>query len=1083
MLSYAWRGGETDTGVVFRSRGVPSEGAGGALSASGCLLSRHGGGAELGGAGKSRRDIQHQQQHQQQQQQQLVPTSGSGLRQLASSFVPLVLDEGAVVSLSSPPPPPPMTAAPTGNLNSGKNHSTAWRCAPADLTADFVVGFSSKNTPSAAAGFPLPTEASSATGTGQGEEAAGALRYVVLACQEDVDRAVAEALVGPDVAPPPGWHKTTAVGEGGGGVLGGVEEQMRAVSNLLAPVLVRPVAAARCRLGVSAPAGGVVLHGVAGAGKTALALATARRLRESYLSMAGTEAVSCRDLQGRKMADILGALEEAFSSARRHAPSLLVLDDLDKIAPAEGDEGAGAFNAQAARIAERLEDLLAQASGGTAAVGVLATVGSVAALNPRLTRSGMLDAQVEIPPPRPAARASMLKSLLRGLGAAGCAAAAESHVSGGRGTFKGCQLHVAKEALEEEDDGDGDDDDDDGGIDWEYLSSKTEGCQARDLAKLVKRAVLNSALRRMKEAETEVTISSALAVPSARKHQHRRRQRTALSPSRVAINGGTVRVEGGDCGKGGHDGSTLNGDAPCGNLTNDTHNYHPLATYRDNHDSSSGNLRHVTVSDTREGSSSGHARDPQGATYLGGGGGVGVDMEDLEAALEGFSAESLRGAGLFRSSVEWGDVGGLNGVRSELREILELPVKYGRLFEVTPTRLPTGALLYGPPGCGKTLLAGAVAAECGLNFISVKGPEVLDKYIGASEQAVRSLFARAASAAPCVLFFDEFEAVAPRRGNDNTGVTDRVVNQLLTFLDGVEGRDGVYVLGATSRPDLIDSALLRPGRLDRQLYCGFPDAAEREDILRAVCRRTQMSREAREFALAGVATSPKAAAFTGADLQAVIDTAQLAAIHSYLKALHPNSDESPKLEGGDSSTKGFGKGTQRAATDCGVSRGSGSSRVRASTEALALDLKPSLEGAAAEERGRTHAGNWAQAAHGKIVLQNGSGNDSGNGFGHSPENGPGIHALAKVPASGASDGVELPAPRDRNDKVRGKKRRGVEVSADNVWAAFLSTRPSLSAEDRARYDSAYRKFRGGSRPADFNPISSVDDGTLRTALK
>ncbi|CAN0364833.1 unnamed protein product, partial [Laminaria digitata] len=163
-----------------------------------------------------------------------------------------------------------------------------------------------------------------------------------------------------------------------------------------------------------------------------------------------------------------------------------------------------------------------------------------------------------------------------------------------------------------------------------------------------------------------------------------------------------------------------------------------------------------------------------------------------------------------------------------------LPVKYGRLFEATPTRLPTGALLYGPPGCGKTLLAGAVAAECGLNFISVKGPEVLDKYIGASEQAVRSLFARAASAAPCVLFFDEFEAVAPRRGNDNTGVTDRVVNQLLTFLDGVEGRDGVYVLGATSRPDLIDSALLRPGRLDRQLYCGFPDELEREDILHAV---------------------------------------------------------------------------------------------------------------------------------------------------------------------------------------------------------------------------------------------------------
>ncbi|CAM9368423.1 unnamed protein product [Ectocarpus fasciculatus] len=792
--------------------------------------------------------------------------------------------------------------------------------------------------------------------------------------------------------------------------------------------------------------------------------------------MAGTEVVSCRDLHGRKMTAVLGALEEAFSSASRHAPSLLVLDDLDKIAPAEGDEGAGAFNAQAARIAERLEELLAQTAESTAAVGVLATVGSVAALNPRLTRSGMLDAQVEIPPPRPAARALMLKSLLRGLGGPGSPAAAVSHGHEGRGTFDDCQPDVAKEALEEEGDGD-----DDGGIDWEYLASKTEGCQARDLAKLVKRAVLNSALRRMKEAEREVAIS-ALAIPSAREHQHRRRQRAALSPSRLAINGGTVGVEGGDCGKGGLDRGTLNGDAPCGALTNGSHGHHAPATYRDNHDSCSGNSPLVTVGGMREDTSR-HVRDPQGAAQLGGGGGLGVDMEDLEAALKGFSAESLRGAGLFRSSVEWADVGGLSGVRSELREILELPVKYGRLFEATPTRLPTGALLYGPPGCGKTLLAGAVAAECGLNFISVKGPEVLDKYIGASEQAVRSLFARAASAAPCVLFFDEFEAVAPRRGNDNTGVTDRVVNQLLTFLDGVEGRDGVYVLGATSRPDLIDSALLRPGRLDRQLYCGFPDAAEREDILRAVCRRTPMSREAREVALAGVATSPKAAAFTGADLQAVVDTAQLAAIHSYLETLHSNSNESPKVEGGDGDTNGIDEETPRTVTDVSGSRVSSSSRARASIEAMALGPKPSLEGAAAAERGRMDAGKGKQATAGKIVLQNGSGDSTANGFGNSLENGPGIGGLANGPGSGASDGVDLPAPIHRDDTTGGKKRGGVEVSADNVWAAFLSTRPSLSAEDRARYDSAYRKFRGGSRPADFNPISSVDDGTLRTALK
>ena len=197
-----------------------------------------------------------------------------------------------------------------------------------------------------------------------------------------------------------------------------------------------------------------------------------------------------------------------------------------------------------------------------------------------------------------------------------------------------------------------------------------------------------------------------------------------------------------------------------------------------------------------------------------------VTNDDFDKALAGFQPAALMGVDLFKSSVHWADVGGLYAVRTMLKDTLELPTKYAKLYEHTPIKLPAGLLLYGPPGCGKTLLASAVANECGLNFISVKGPEVLNKYIGASEQAIRDLFARAAAAAPAVLFLDEFDSIAPRRGADNTGVTDRLVNQLLTFLDGVEARKGVYVLAATSRPDMIDPALLRPGRLDKALYCG-----------------------------------------------------------------------------------------------------------------------------------------------------------------------------------------------------------------------------------------------------------------------
>ncbi|XP_027430180.1 peroxisome biogenesis factor 1 isoform X2 [Zalophus californianus] len=197
---------------------------------------------------------------------------------------------------------------------------------------------------------------------------------------------------------------------------------------------------------------------------------------------------------------------------------------------------------------------------------------------------------------------------------------------------------------------------------------------------------------------------------------------------------------------------------------------------------------------------------------------------DFQKALHGFIPVSLRNVNLHKPrDLGWDKIGGLHEVRQILMDTIQLPAKYPELFANLPIRQRTGVLLYGPPGTGKTLLAGVIARESGMNFISVKGPELLSKYIGASEQAVRDIFIRAQAAKPCILFFDEFESIAPRRGHDNTGVTDRVVNQLLTQLDGVEGLQGVYVLAATSRPDLIDPALLRPGRLDKCVYCPPPD--------------------------------------------------------------------------------------------------------------------------------------------------------------------------------------------------------------------------------------------------------------------
>uniref|UniRef100_A0A2I2YL86 Peroxisomal ATPase PEX1 n=1 Tax=Gorilla gorilla gorilla TaxID=9595 RepID=A0A2I2YL86_GORGO len=251
---------------------------------------------------------------------------------------------------------------------------------------------------------------------------------------------------------------------------------------------------------------------------------------------------------------------------------------------------------------------------------------------------------------------------------------------------------------------------------------------------------------------------------------------------------------------------------------------------------------------------------------------------DFQKALHGFLPASLRSVNLHKPrDLGWDNIGGLHEVRQILMDTIQLPAKYPELFANLPIRQRTGILLYGPPGTGKTLLAGVIARESRMNFISVKGPELLSKYIGASEQAVRDIFIRAQAAKPCILFFDEFESIAPRRGHDNTGVTDRVVNQLLTQLDGVEGLQGVYVLAATSRPDLIDPALLRPGRLDKCVYCPPPDQVSRLEILNVLSDSLPLADDVDLQHVASVTDS-----FTGADLKALLYNAQLEALHGML---------------------------------------------------------------------------------------------------------------------------------------------------------------------------------------------------------
>ncbi|GLI63444.1 hypothetical protein VaNZ11_006416, partial [Volvox africanus] len=261
--------------------------------------------------------------------------------------------------------------------------------------------------------------------------------------------------------------------------------------------------------------------------------------------------------------------------------------------------------------------------------------------------------------------------------------------------------------------------------------------------------------------------------------------------------------------------------------------------------------------------------------------GLAITMADFEAALPKVQPSVRREGFTTTPDVTWDDVGALAEVREELSFAITEPIRNPECFEALGLPAATGVLLYGPPGCGKTLVAKAVANESGANFISIKGPELLNKYVGESERAVRQLFARARAAHPCVLFFDEMDALAPRRGTDNNQAAERVVNQLLTEMDGVDSRQGIFMVAATNRPDMIDPALLRPGRLDKVLYVPLPPPGDRAAILRALVRRTPLELG---VDLDAVAVDPRCDGFSGADMEALVREAAVAALKESMAA-------------------------------------------------------------------------------------------------------------------------------------------------------------------------------------------------------
>eukprot|EP01138_Halocafeteria_seosinensis_P007654 gb/GECG01007822.1/.p1 GENE.gb/GECG01007822.1/~~gb/GECG01007822.1/.p1 ORF type:complete len:795 (+),score=118.92 gb/GECG01007822.1/:1-2385(+) len=260
-----------------------------------------------------------------------------------------------------------------------------------------------------------------------------------------------------------------------------------------------------------------------------------------------------------------------------------------------------------------------------------------------------------------------------------------------------------------------------------------------------------------------------------------------------------------------------------------------------------------------------------------------VKHDDFVEALKKVQPSCTREGFATVPDVTWKDVGALLQVREEMEMSIVQPIKHPERYTELGISAPAGLLLYGPPGCGKTLLAKAIASESHANFISVKGPELLDKYVGESERAVRQVFQRARASAPCIVFFDEMDALAPRRSGSasgSSGVSERVVNQLLTELDGLDSRKGVFIVAATNRPDIIDSAMLRPGRLDKLLFVPLPNSEERASILRTHVRNTPQEED---IDFNEIASNVQCERFSGADLAGLVREASMCALRDYVK--------------------------------------------------------------------------------------------------------------------------------------------------------------------------------------------------------
>ena len=470
---------------------------------------------------------------------------------------------------------------------------------------------------------------------------------------------------------------------------------------------------------------GILLHGPPGCGKTVISRAFAAKLEVPFIEILGPSVVSAMSGDSEKQ------IREHFETARKVAPSLIFIDEIDVIAPKRESAKSQMESRIVAQLLISMDGLATEMNDGRPVI-VLAATNRPDSLDPALRRGGRFDTEINIGVPNENMREQILKALTR-----------ETKISAD--------------------------------VDFVTIAKMTPGYVGADLRDLVGKAGTWSMDRYREALEKQATESE------------------------------------------GRDEST---DDNCIGITEMDQSISRLVKRAKNK----------------------ILERPPGFED------ITISMEAFLMVMPGIQPSSKREGFATVPDTTWADIGALVQVREELQTAIVEPIKSPDRYQKVGISAPSGVLLWGPPGCGKTLLAKAVANESKANFISVKGPELLNKYIGESERAVRQVFMRARSSVPCVIFFDELDALVPRRDDALSEASARVVNTLLTELDGLESRTGIYVIAATNRPDIIDPAMLRPGRLETLLFVGLPGPEERVEILRALIKQTPINRDLADFA-------------------------------------------------------------------------------------------------------------------------------------------------------------------------------------------------------------------------------------------